>query len=716
MKLKAFLKAGVAVLLIAWAARYGMGDRAIPGQDVLQKPIEHAVAVTLKLVQVYVVDRNGDPVPGLKAEDFEITDDGKPVRITDLEYHAAVLPVSTVRPAGEAPAPPAAKLTRKFVLWLDFGFNDPSGIKRAKEAGLHFLDTQVRPEDEVALLSSSSLTGIKVHEYLTGDHSRVRQAISALDVKQIAGRLSEIELLTSREQEWARFTDTSGLPSEMGNTKMSGGSSGEDDIKTTKEIIGREGAIAQDVYRQMSLQFLRDFKALAKAFRYISGVKSLILFSGGIAQSLLFGSKSASAFDPYGTVEDQAKYDQSVISRYGDRDCQNEFQELIKELKASSTFIYAVNEIQQRGAEHDPTSRDLQGDGFLRSLASETKGQYFHNTQDSNRAVEDIQKLTASYYVLGYPVSEAWDGRYHAVKVSVKRKGVQCWGTGGYYDPIPFAQYSVGEKRLHLIDLALSEEPQIRGIMDLPFKAFPVFGERGLKLCVLGRIPRDPGAPKFGPRTEAYILLLDEQKSVKDMKRADLAITTRDGDRIFLSGVLPVQPGRYACRLILRDLDSGQSARATVDVTVPAPPLSGVSAAAPIWLAEDAWAAWKDVFSKDVVTSFYPFERGTYFPVFDEVRPDAAKICGVLPISFYGVYRPEISLAAQLVDRATGTRKAVPIAVLKSTETEHGQTLFFAVTTGELPPGAYALYLFVQDKADLMKAFFTNFRVGSGQR
>jgi VWFA-related protein len=664
----------------------------------------HDVSVTLKLVQIYVTDKKGNPAPGLTAADFEITDDGKPVSITDFEYHAAVFPGATDNAPAQATAPAPAKLNRKFFLWFDFGFNDPSGIKRAKAAGLHFMDTQIRPEDQVALLSSSSLKGISVHEYLTGDHSRVRQAVNALDVRQIAGRLSEIELLTSREQEWARFIDPSGLPSDMGNTKGGG------DIEAVKEIIGKEGAIAQDVYRQMSLQFLKDFRALAKAFRYIPGAKSLILFSGGIAQSLLFGTKMGPTFDPYGTIEDQARFNQSVISRYGDRDCQNEFQELVKELRASNTFIYPINEIQRRGAEHDPASRDLQGDGFLRNLASETKGQYFHNTQDSSKAVEDIQKLTASYYVLGYRVSENWDGRYHTVKVAVNRKNLQCWGTSGYFNPVPFSQYTVGEKRLHLIDLALSDAPLIQGIMDMPIKAIPVRGENGLKLAVLGRLPRDPGGPLFGPKTEAFVLLLDERKGVKEIKRADLVLTPRDGDRIILSGIFPILPGRYTCRLIVRDLDSGQCARATVDVNAPAPAFAGLNAAPPLWLTADTGASWKDLFSKDALTSFYPFERTAYLPLLGDIGTETAKVYAVLPVSFFGVARPELTLAARLVETATGKGRSLPLVVLKKTEDEHSETYFLELTTGPLPPGAYSLYLFVQDKTGFKKAFISTYQ------
>jgi hypothetical protein len=310
-------------------------------------------------------------------------------------------------------------------------------------------------------------------------------------------------------------------------------------------------------------------------------------------------------------------------------------------------------------------------------------------------------------------VSENWDGRYHAVKVTAKRRDVQCWGTAGYFNPVPFSQYTAGEKRLHLIDLALSEAPLIQGIMDMPIKAFPVCSESGLKLAVLGRLPHDPDRSVFGPKTEAFVLLLDERKGVKDIKRADLVLTPRDGDRVILSGIFPIRPGRYTCRLIVRDLASGQCARATVEVNAPAPPLTGISASAPLWMTQDVWSSWKDVFSKELLTSVYPFDRGAYFPILDEARADAEKIYGVLPVSFFGVFRPELAIAAQLVETATGARKVLPLVVLKKTESEHGETLFFEATTGGLPPGGYTLYFFVQDKADYKKSFLTNFRIAS---
>jgi len=675
------------------------------GQDSTQNP-HHDVTVSLKLIQVYVVDKKGNPVPGLTAADFEITDEGKPVSITDFEYHAAVFPGAgdnATVPA--APAAPA-KLNRRFFLWFDFGFNDPKGAKRAKAAALHFMDSQIRPEDEVALLTSTSIRGLTVQEYLTKDHPRVRMDIEALDAGRIVGRAYEIEQLMDREQEWARWSDP-GKPANNNPDAIKG----RDAEDGAKELARAEGSFAQLVYKQHGLKFLRDFKDMAKALRYIPGTKSLILFSGGIARSLLFGTKGATQnFNPYGPPETQAEYNDAVLTQYGDRDVQNEFHDLVRELRASNTFIYAVNETLPQGAAHDPAVMDFQGDEFLRQLAGETGGRYFHNTQDTDKAVEDIQKITASYYVLGYPVSETWDGRYRAIKVSLKRKDLQCWGTAGYFNPKPFKEFTTTEKRLHLVDLALSDSPQAQAPLDMPFKAVPAYEGGSPRLALVASVPRGSGDPAFGPKTEAVLVLFDEQKNIKGIKRAELSLTQKDGDRIILCGLLPVPPGRYTCRIILRDLDSGKSARATDDVNVPAPAFDGLSAAPPLWLIAETGAGWKDLFSKDVLTSFYPFERTAYLPLLGDIGAETAKIYAVLPVSFFGAARPEIALAAQLIETDTGTRKPLPLAVLQKTEDEHHTAYFIELTTGPLSPGGYTLYLFVQDKAGFKKAFISSFR------
>jgi len=76
------------------------------------------VTVTLKLVQVYVTDKEGNPVPDLRLEDFRLFDNGKPVAITEFEKHSLLLPgTAPEEPAGPSPAGPS-RLSRRFFLSL----------------------------------------------------------------------------------------------------------------------------------------------------------------------------------------------------------------------------------------------------------------------------------------------------------------------------------------------------------------------------------------------------------------------------------------------------------------------------------------------------------------------------------------------------------------------------------------------------------------------
>jgi hypothetical protein len=57
-----------------------------------QELLQHEVIVTLKLVQVYVVDPEGNPARDLEKSDFVLYDNGKLQNITDFEKHFLYVP------------------------------------------------------------------------------------------------------------------------------------------------------------------------------------------------------------------------------------------------------------------------------------------------------------------------------------------------------------------------------------------------------------------------------------------------------------------------------------------------------------------------------------------------------------------------------------------------------------------------------------------------
>ncbi len=83
-----------------------------------KEALQYEVTVTLKLVQVYVTDRKGNPVMDLERSDFLVWDNGKPVKITDFERHIVSLPsekkLQEIKPSAGPQVQPA--LNRKFFL------------------------------------------------------------------------------------------------------------------------------------------------------------------------------------------------------------------------------------------------------------------------------------------------------------------------------------------------------------------------------------------------------------------------------------------------------------------------------------------------------------------------------------------------------------------------------------------------------------------------
>jgi tetratricopeptide (TPR) repeat protein len=75
----------------------------------------------------------------------------------------------------------------------------------------------------------------------------------------------------------------------------------------------------------------------------------------------------------------------------------------------------------------------MQPAAVLGRLAADTGGLALSNENDFGRALGDIGEDASSYYVLGYrPTNRAWDGRFRAITVRVKRPGLTLRARKGY--------------------------------------------------------------------------------------------------------------------------------------------------------------------------------------------------------------------------------------------------------------------------------------------
>jgi VWFA-related protein len=74
------------------------------------------------------------------------------------------------------------------------------------------------------------------------------------------------------------------------------------------------------------------------------------------------------------------------------------------------------------------------GDDMLRRIAADTGGRAIVNSNDPTEQLKAVMNDASAYYLLGYsPTRRTNDGKFHEIKVRVKRRGVRLTARRGYW-------------------------------------------------------------------------------------------------------------------------------------------------------------------------------------------------------------------------------------------------------------------------------------------
>ncbi|HUU37015.1 MAG TPA: VWA domain-containing protein [Candidatus Desulfaltia sp.] len=554
--MKSILLSTAASILISGALSVS-GRPVYPQQNPQEKTeIRHEVTVTLKLVQVFVVDKKGNPVLDLGKDDFHIFDNGKEQVITEFEKHtlkfpspgAVELPVSLE----ETPLlPPRHLMPRKFFLFFDFAHNSPKGLIKAKEAALHFIDSHLLPTDEVGILSYSGLENLELWEYLTADHKKVREVVESFGLKKLSGRVDNLqekyyEAVTGQNpvdiEAWGRAT-------LRGPEKRLPDMGAKPDLDRSLELKSLKFAERGELHAVM---FADRIKELAMALRYISGQKNIVLFSSGVPYSLIYGIQA-----PYGDVR---------FGDFGNSLLKQRYEDMLHELTASNCLIYALD-TEDAGASLKKEIRTM-GVFTLQKMTSATGGKYFGNINRYEEHIEKIQNLTGCYYVLGYAIDEKWDGAFHTIKVEIARPECEVHAQKGYYNPKLFKEYNELEKMLHLVDLALNEEPVFQTPVSLAVVRRPCPPDKTSNLCLSAELPLDKIREVLQGKYEIVSIVFDENGNTVELKREEESSAEFLKNRDTYEADFKLAPGIYECRVIIRNLETGSGAVGGVSVAV----------------------------------------------------------------------------------------------------------------------------------------------------
>jgi VWFA-related protein len=528
-----------------------------------QQPAGDQPAVTFKVevnyveVDAAVFDRQGQPVAGLKREDFEIFEDG--VRQDVSTFTQVDIPIERPEPipiqAKSVIEPDVVSNARPFdgrlyVIILDDKQTQSFRAPLVKRAASQFVSQYMAANDLAAVLSTSGQSG-STQEFT----SNKRLLLRAID------RFMGIKMRSETEERLNAYQRQQGIP---GNTSTRI----EDPLDMQR---GYDARISLE-----TLSHISDWVGSIRGRR-----KAIVYFSEGIDYNIFDFQKREATTIQEKMREVIAAATRSNVSIYsidprGLTSLADETINVSGGFPADPQYNLSLQSFQD--------SLRLSQDS-LRSLSEETGGFAAVNQNDFSGAFAKVVKDNSSYYVLGYyPKNEKRDGRFRRIEVKLKRPGLEVRSRRGYTAPR-------GKPSTPKTSPNDQTSPPVRELLDSPLPT------NGIKLRAVampfkGSPPNASVAVVVEADGRSFNFAEKDGKLVNDFEVSTLAIDAtgkiRGGDRSLLNfalkpenrarfaetGVrigtrLQLPPGRYQIRVAARESGSGRLGSLTYDLDVP---------------------------------------------------------------------------------------------------------------------------------------------------
>ena len=390
-------------------------DSATPQQSAQTVPTFRASALVVP-VDVRVLDRSGQPVTDLRADEFDVFEDGV---AQDIKHFSArnleVEAYASGRPLRRQPYSSALMPQSRRVFLIVLGRGRLQEPSRGVDALLHLVRARLMPQDQVAVFAYDRATAF------TTDHEQIANILQRF-------RTDHAGIEQDLRQHF------SGLAAVYGNKDLPASvrskidaifkaSTREETRELPAAVIGNEQRLAEDFSdpfdqfisgNRQTLQDLGNLYTGIEYLRQIEGEKHLIFVTeAGLNLPRLEDDHSLAA------IASDARVTIDPIQTGG----------VIEPPMTTA----APGTVAPPAANSNATWRQSLALQTLKTIADLTGGQASLNAY-ADEAIDRINATTRFGYLVGYsPANTSWDGRYRRLRVVVRRPDVTVFYRHGYY-------------------------------------------------------------------------------------------------------------------------------------------------------------------------------------------------------------------------------------------------------------------------------------------
>jgi VWFA-related protein len=506
------------------------------------------VNTNLVLVNVVVRDKAGDLVRGLTKDDFQLFEDGKQQTIADFGFEdvdAIALgaqggpTVSGAAPALAAPpvlpdpqSPEEMRNRRLVILFFDFTTMDPEQIDRSVEAARRFVEKQMTAADLVAIVSLAS--SLRLDLDLTANKARIVRVLSSYSSGQGQGFDAGLE------------GSAEGAPETA-------------------------GAFTPDDTDYNTFNIDRKLLALESLMETLGGIqqkKSIVYFSNGVSREGIDNQSALRATTAMAVKTNCSIYPVDIRG----------LAALPPGGEAQNASIHGVSayngQAYQNQFESNASSQET-----LSTLAGDTGGKAFLDSNDFGPVFQRVQKDTSAYYVLGfYSTNAAQDGAYRRLEVRLKKPGYKMDFRHGYFAPRDFQHFRQEDRERQMADELASDLPETDVAVYIGAAYFRLEASRfyiPVSLVIPGsQIPFTKDAEKDKASVDVIGVVRDKSGfpfgSVRDTVKLSLDASQqvrRKNVQYNTAFLLP--RGTYHMKFVVRENQTGRLGSFETDLNVP---------------------------------------------------------------------------------------------------------------------------------------------------